>query len=145
SAALLQAALHELLAQRTAKGTWEGRLSSSALSTATAIAALELFARARPAEGAADRDRVRRGIAWLVDHQNADGGWGDTDRSLSNISTTALGWAALAFAEDRETVSSAVRRAESWLRAAAGGCEPPVLAKAIVARYGKDRTFSVPI
>jgi squalene-hopene/tetraprenyl-beta-curcumene cyclase len=145
SAALLQASLRELLAMRTARGTWEGRLSSSALSTATAIAALELFVRARPAEAAADRDRVRRGIDWLVDHQNADGGWGDTDRSLSNISTTALGWAALAFAEDCEPVSSAARRAESWLRAAAGGCEPPTLAKAIVARYGKDRTFSVPI
>ena len=34
---------------------------------------------------------------------------------------------------------------EAWLREKAGGLEPDVLARAIKRRYGKDRTFSVPI
>ena len=38
---------------------------------------------------------VKAGSAWLVQHQNADGGWGDTVRSRSNISTTAIVWASL--------------------------------------------------
>jgi squalene-hopene/tetraprenyl-beta-curcumene cyclase len=134
-----------LLAERATEGHWEGHLSSSALSTATSVAALGLWARATPEHTDADRRLVERGITWLVEHQNEDGGWGDTDRSVSNISTTALGWAALAFADERQSVASASDRAESWLRAAAGGSDPPTLAKGIIARYGKDRTFSVPI
>jgi hypothetical protein len=38
---------------------------------------------------------VGRGAAWLAAHAYADGGWGDTPDSLSNISTTALAWGAL--------------------------------------------------
>ena len=40
------------------------------------------------------RSRSQRGLRWLVANQNADGGWGDTVLSKSNISTTALCWAA---------------------------------------------------
>ena len=36
-------------------------------------------------------------------------------------------------------------RAEAWLRAAAGGVTPDALRSAILRRYGKDQTFSVPI
>jgi squalene-hopene/tetraprenyl-beta-curcumene cyclase len=143
--ATLFAARQALIQERTPAGHWEGRLSSSALSTATAIVALALFLRERLGESSGDGDLVQRGIAWLVDHQNEDGGWGDTDRSFSNISTTVLGWAALAFAARREVVAAAERRAEAWLTNAGGGVDPSTLSKAIVARYDKDRTFSVPI
>jgi squalene-hopene/tetraprenyl-beta-curcumene cyclase len=139
------AARQALIQERTSAGHWEGRLSSSALSTATAVVALALFRRERPGESSIDDDLVERGIDWLLDHQNEDGGWGDTDRSFSNISTTALGWAALAFAARYELVAAADRRAEGWLTNAAGGVAPSMLAKSIMARYGKDRTFSVPI
>jgi squalene-hopene/tetraprenyl-beta-curcumene cyclase len=139
------AARQALIQERTSAGHWEGRLSSSALSTATAVVALALFLRERPSESSGDGDLVQRGIGWLLDHQNDDGGWGDTDRSSSNISTTALGWAALAFAARSEAVAVGERRAEAWLTNAAGGVAPSMLAKSIVARYGKDRTFSVPI
>jgi squalene-hopene/tetraprenyl-beta-curcumene cyclase len=89
---------------------------------------------------------VRNGLRWLVANQNADGGWGDTDRSISNISTTALGWAALAFDDTGdETVRLASRRASDWLTAAAGASDLRALVRAIRDRYGKDRTFSVPI
>src|SRR5258706_446001 len=82
--------VRRLLDARNAAGHWEGRLASSALSTATAVVALSL----------ADRRRfdglIAAGISWLADHQNPDGGWGDTGLSLSNISTTGLALAALA-------------------------------------------------
>ena len=36
------------------------------------------------------REHIDAGVKWLVAHQNADGGWGDTVKSFSNISTTML-------------------------------------------------------
>ena len=76
----------------------------------------------------------------------ADGGWGDTAQSKSNISTTALCWAAFGCVPGvSEQFAETVARAEAWLTAKAGGVSPEQLAPAIIARYGKDRTFSVPI
>ena len=143
--ATLLGARRALLQARAAAGHWDGQLSSSALSTATAVVALALCSHEARDESSRDRELVRRGIAWLLEYQNEDGGWGDTDRSFSNISTTALGWAALAFATRSEGVFAAERRADAWLTNAAGGVAPSALATSIVARYGKDRTFSVPI
>src|ERR671914_729298 len=71
-------------------------LSSSALATATAVTALAVARRANVAP-ASDDALVQEGVRWLVTHVNTDGGWGDTPDSVSNISTTALVWAALAF------------------------------------------------
>ena len=133
-----------LLAARTANGHWAGELSSSALSTATAVIALTLVDRyqPRPALGA----RARGGVAWLIRTQNGDGGWGDTTDSPSNISTTALCWAALAIADARdEPCLAALERVRIWMQRAAGSLDARPLADAISRRYGKDRTFSVPI
>ena len=133
-----------LLAARTPDGHWAGKLSSSALSTATAVIALTLVDRyrSRPALGAL----ARGGGAWLVGTQNADGGWGDTTDSPSNISTTALCWAALTMAETRDpTHLAALERVRDRMRRAAGSLDPTPLADAISRRYGRDRTFSVPI
>ena len=139
-----RATRQRLLGERSREGGWEGTLSSSALSTATAIAALALFAGTRGDPG--DLRLVRNGLRWLLSHQNADGGWGDTDRSISNISTTALGWAALAFDDTGdETIRLASRHASDWLTRASGSSDPRALARAIRDRYGRDRTFSVPI
>lgn len=139
-----RATCQRLLAERTGAGHWEGTLSSSALSTATTVAALALFARTRGDDG--DVRLVRNGLRWLIAHQNADGGWGDTDRSVSNISTTALGWAALAFDDTNDqNIHLASRQASDWLTLAAGSSDLRSLVRAIRDRYGKDRTFSVPI
>lgn len=137
-------AVNHLLAQRNEQGHWTGYLSSSALSTATAITALSLIDRGNGDQR--HRDFIRRGAAWLVKSQNEDGGWGDTDKSFSNISTTALCWAALGLPETQtEGTAEAAERARRWLNTAAGGESIDALVEAIMRRYGDDRTFSVPI
>ena len=136
-------ARRRLLSERNAAGHWEGELSSSALSTATAAFALWLVSRAG-GDGAARLEQLARdGVAWLARHQNVDGGWGDTTLSRSNISTTALCRAALHAIPGSDC--DALRRSEAWLVRAAGSIEPNALARAISDRYGDDRTFSVPI
>ena len=132
----LRLATAALLGELGPHGHWSGELSSSALSTATAVTAL----------AAVDRDRhqdcIAGGLRWLAAHANPDGGWGDTVRSKSNISTTALCWAAFGATHADDQHRESVARAGDWLDRARGS-KP--LAQAIEERYGKDRTFSVPI
>ncbi len=84
------------------------------------------------------------GLAWLAAHQNADGGWGDTVKSFSNISTTMLCRAAFHLTGAADRFADCLRKADAWL-AERHGKTPAELAEAVRARYGKDRTFSVPI
>jgi len=180
--AALDVATDALLAELTADRHWVGELSSSALSTATAVVALAQVGR----EG--DGSLIRGGLRWLAERQNADGGWGDTVKSKSNISTTALCWAAFGAARADEDFPEVVKRSNQALGStlvpsvgrgvpprrtsvtgrdreahqptedAAGSAfrrdaetnprdagAPRNLAAAIAERYGKDRTFSVPI
>lgn len=122
---------------RNEHGHWEGHLSSSALATATAIVALALVDRHKHAV------LVQRGARWLCDHQNADGGWGDTTISKSNLSTTLLCWSALHLVAAAE--ASSITRADAWITAQVGSLAPEAIAQAVISRYGKDKTFSVPI
>jgi squalene-hopene/tetraprenyl-beta-curcumene cyclase len=142
-----RAAVARLLAARTTAGHWSGRLSSSALSTATAIAALRL------ADRSAHAADIAAGAAWLVATQLADGSWGDTTDSPGNLSTTLLAWSALAAAADDGDVpegsvpgiDGAVRHAAGWIDARTGGRDAATIAAALGKVYGRDRTFSVPI
>jgi squalene-hopene/tetraprenyl-beta-curcumene cyclase len=128
-----------------AAGHWTGELSSSALSTATAVVALAKVDAVRHSA------LVRGGLCWLAENVNPDGGWGDTTRSKSNISTTALCWAAFGAANADDQFPAVVQNAETWLRRKCGADASDVawraafLPAAIARRYGKDRTFSVPI
>lgn len=127
-----------LLAERNGEGHWTGELSTSALSTATALVALGCV------DPVLHRDRVAGACGWLVANQNADGGWGDTVKSFSNISTTLLCWSALSrFGGDDSR--DAIVRASHWIRGYVGSLDPAMIAETVKARYGKDRTFSVPI
>src|SRR6266571_2315004 len=85
--AAYQTALAALLQERTPDGHWVGELSTSALSTATAVMALYLV---QKNGGPSHQALIDGGLAWLAAHQNDDGGWGDTTVSISNISTTML-------------------------------------------------------
>jgi squalene-hopene/tetraprenyl-beta-curcumene cyclase len=137
-----QTALAALLPERTPDGYWIGELSTSALSTAVAASALALVQKA-VAPGKYDT-LIRGGVAWLATHQNEDGGWGDTVKSLSNISTTMLCRAAFHLTGTTADYHETLQRAEKHL-ADRYGRTPPEVAEAVRRRYGKDRTFSVPI
>jgi squalene-hopene/tetraprenyl-beta-curcumene cyclase len=138
--------VRQLEQRRVGADHWEGHLASSALSTGAAVLAMQLTTGLGHQRTAALRQAVSLGVRWLVDHQNADGGWGDTVRSRTNISTTAVVWAALSAVASLDThVGGAAARAGVWLEQAAGGTSPEALRSAILRRYGKDRTFSVPI
>ncbi len=140
------AAVEELEAERGPGGHWAGELSASALSTATAVVALTLVGRHDPVVARRTASLVAGGFRWLVERQNSDGGWGDTVRSKSNLSTTTLVWAALALAPAGAVgAAPAAELAGQWIRRAAGSLEPAALVRAIEARYGRDRTFSIPI
>ncbi len=133
------------------EGYWQGRLSSSALSTAVAVIALSM------ADDSSYNDLVADGINWLLANQNADGGWGDTIKSKSNISTTVLVWCAFAFDKNiykrnshggsrcNYSLPGAVDKAERWLVKQAGDLSARALSQAVSERYGKDKTFAVPI
>src|SRR6516164_11561225 len=138
-----QTALAALLAERSPEGHWVGELSTSALATAVAASALALVQRNTAAHGRWD-PLIDGGLCWLVEHQNPDGGWGDTVKSFSNISTTMLCRAAFRITGAAERSPEPLQRSEKWL-AERYGRTPEELAEAVRARYGKDRTFSVPI
>ena len=159
----LTRARQALLDGRTAAGIWEGALSSSALATATAVFALHTFVeyatRLPPEEEEsildaraekACRQAVSDGLTWLALHQNRDGGWGDTTISFSNISTTRC---SAGRHSSRPTLACcdgiwqpSKEAAEKWIvKHMPGESTPARLIPAIIARYGKDKTFSVPI
>lgn len=138
-------------------GYWEGYLSSSALSTATALSALAL---GRAAE---DNPRIQGGANWLFRTQNADGGWGDTVDSPSNLSTTLLAISALRLVSladqghgEAATIppwpdvalqipsTDALAKANGFVSKAAGA-RPCERIAAVTRAYGEDRTFAVPI
>lgn len=132
-----QSARENLLSSRLAKGWWEGELSSSALSTAVAVAALIAAKVDAP-------KLVENGLSWLNEHQNADGGWGDTTISFSNISTTLLVKSAFYISGRHQEFASTLEKTDQWLGSRYGNSGKE-LAEALRQRYGKDHTFSVPI
>ncbi len=126
----------ELMHRRGLHVHWTGKLSTSPLSTATAIMALH---QVRLQTKSSDFDTlIKRGIEWLAKHQNADGGWGDTLKSLSNISTSMLAHAVFIATGLGADYPNVVFSATSYIERTGG-------VRAVVERYGKDKTFSVPI
>ncbi len=130
-----------LLNRRTVDGHWTGKLSASALSTATAISALSFYLQT-DAPDATQRSTIEQqisaGLAWLQQQQNSDGGFGDTTKSYSNISTTMLVVAAIHAAGRADTCQGLLSAAESYIEDQGG-------IAGLRRRYGKDKTFAVPI
>jgi squalene-hopene/tetraprenyl-beta-curcumene cyclase len=138
----LDAFCDRLLQAMHPDGFWEGQLSASALSTATAMSALSL------ANMESDRAQIAAGANWLLEHQNADRGWGDTTDSPSNLATALLAVAALKLAAtsgvNDPRAAVAIDGAHEYLASRAAG-SPREIAAALEREYGGDRTFAVPI
>ncbi len=137
--------LKSILAKEIIEGShWEGRLSSSALSNATALSALSF------SNEPEDEERLHAGLEWLLVHQNPDGGWGDTTDSPSNLSTTLLVKAAIRLNEKKIAdlkhllVTNALQGMNAWLKKALVNHNGEV-AKGVLELYSEDRTFSAPI
>ena len=137
-------AVTALLAARNPHGYWTGELACSALATATAVSALAVLAQNSNELRTEIPGIIEAGLDWLAANQNQDGGWGDTIRSFSNLSTTTLVWAAFGVKAD-DRWQSTIGSAENWLRSQTGSLDPVHLIKAITSQYGNDRTFSIPI
>ncbi len=129
----------EILSMRNHQGVWDGELSSSALSTATAIFALYKYDKTKYSQ------YIENGIDWLRRNVNADGGFGDSVKSESNMSTTLLVWSAISIVKDRDEYSNFILLIESWLLHHAGSLEPKSISSSILSHYKEDLTFSAPI
>ncbi len=142
----------DLVVLKGSSNHWTGTLSTSALSTATAVSALSIsrdqFRKSSwPMEQGSSGDRyapenwdrlIENGSEWLSRAQNTDGGFGDTDRSLSNIATTLLVLAAWQLAGHNSRFTEKI--AAAW-----GYVERRGSWEGLRQRYGKDKTFVVPI
>ncbi len=133
----------DLLATLDQSGHWIGELSCSALSTATAVSALAAYREV--ADDREDPSRIEKidrlilgGLKWLARHRNEDGGWGDTDRSGSNIATTMLVRAAFQLTGAPASPRDLIERADAYIKANGG-------VRGVRKRYGRDKTFAVPI
>ncbi len=152
----LDRAVAALMSKRDPRGYWEGRLSSSPLATAVALCAF--------AGDEFDAKKRAKAFAYLDSTQNADGGWGDTEISKSNLAATLLVLSAHA---SNTGCQGAVPRSLLSASDSAGnpqqGAEYCSLAPDAISRanafveklgglrdglknvYGKDLTFQVPI
>ena len=142
----------DLVSLKGSSNHWTGTLSTSALSTATAVSALSISRdqfqkKPWPIENGLNSGRyspdrwdrlIEDGSGWLSRTQNADGGFGDTDRSLSNVATTLLVLAAWQLAGHNSRYPAKI--AAAWDYVERGGSW-----EGLRQRYGKDKTFVVPI
>jgi hypothetical protein len=128
-----------LLSQRNKEGFWEGMLSSSALSTAVAIVAL------KKSGNKADKERIAQGFRWLKNNRNNDDGFGDTARSLSNVSTSLLVYAALYECKATPEDGDLLKEIRLYLASHKISPDEENLVASVLAYYGRDFTFSVPI
>ena len=127
----LDYAIAALISCRNAQGYWEGRLASSPLATAVALAALgsEL-----------DKDKQTAAFLYLAKTQNGDGGWGDTELSKSNLAATLLVLCADATHKTSGALNGAQRQNAKTYTEKLGG-----LSEGLRRVYGSDLTFQVPI
>lgn len=128
----IAAATSRLLGGQTAAGYWEGELAASPFATALAMIALALLDRTIHSR------EITRAAQWLLDHQNSDGGWGDTDISPSNPGATLLSLAAFKIAgSGPRRYHEGVRQARQYLKYFSSA--------SLEKHYGGDRTFADPI
>ena len=82
-------AIERLMKSRSADGMWRGSLSSSAISTAVSVFALQRIDAGKYAS------HIQAGVRWLHETMKADGSWGDSVESPSNMTATLLTYVSL--------------------------------------------------
>lgn len=126
-------AIERLMKSRSADGMWRGELSSSAISTAVSVFALQRI----------DADKyavhIHAGVHWLHETMKADGSWGDSVESPANMTATLLTYVSL------YAVGQAPAQSRRYLNDHLGGDSEEALTQGVLRYYGSDMTFSVPI
>jgi len=112
---------------------WNGKLSTSAISTSVSVFALQRIDSERYASYIAD------GVKWLHDTMKEDGTWGDSVESPSNMTATLLTYVSL------YAVGQAPAQSREYLDKQFGGHTEEALINGVLSYYGRDLTFSVPI
>ena len=129
-----------LVSELKPEGYWEGRLSSSALGVAVAVAALYFD---NPKVHA---NEIERGLNWLRSSINTDGSFGDTPESPGNVSTSLLVYAAAnLFRVEKNWIISFQEQIAGYLLKQNININSSQVSKVILDHYQKDYTFSVPI
>jgi len=118
---------------RMANGMWNGKLSSSAISTSVSVFALQRIDSNQYAT------YIANGVNWLHATMKADGSWGDSVESPSNMTATLLTYVSL------YAVGQAPAQAREYLDKQFGGHTEEALINGVLRYYGRDLTFSVPI
>jgi squalene-hopene/tetraprenyl-beta-curcumene cyclase len=109
-----------LLDHQEPDGSWFGRWGTNHVYGTGGVVPALVAAGIRASDPA-----VRRAVAWLERHQNADGGWGEDIRSYADPSWVGRGestasqtaWGLLALVAAGEARSAAARRAVGFLAA----------------------------
>lgn len=128
-----------LVSERNSNGFWDGMLSSSALSTSVSIVVFRLNG------NETDEIRIKTGLRWLLSNVNADGGFGDTPRSESNVCTSLLSYAAVFYCQSGNEYNEVLKNIERYLETRNISLNSETITSSILEFYGKDFTFSVPI
>ena len=126
-------AIERLMKSRSTDGMWRGSLSSSAISTAVSVFALQRIDAEKYAP------HIQAGICWLRKTMKADGSWGDSVESPSNMTATLLTYVSL------YAVGQAPNESRQYLNLHFGGDSEEALTQGVLRYYGRDLTFSVPI
>jgi squalene-hopene/tetraprenyl-beta-curcumene cyclase len=107
-----------LLRAQEPDGSWFGRWGANYVYGTGAVVPALIAAGVRPSKPA-----IRRAVAWLENHQNPDGGWGEDLRSYNDPALAGRGestpsqtaWALLALLAAGEHGGAAVERGIRWL------------------------------
>jgi squalene-hopene/tetraprenyl-beta-curcumene cyclase len=119
----LHRALDYLYGEQEEDGSWYGRWGVNYVyGTAAVLAAL------REVGDDPQGERMRRAARWLKEHQNDDGGWGETCRSYEDASYRGVGpstasqtaWALLGLLAAGEEQDVAVTRGVEYAKMVAG-------------------------
>jgi squalene-hopene/tetraprenyl-beta-curcumene cyclase len=129
-----------LVSELKPEGYWEGRLSSSALGVAVAVAAFYFD------NPKLHTKEINSGLNWLRSNINTDGSFGDTPESPGNVSTSLLVYAAAnLFREEKNWIIPFQKQIARYLLKQNIDISSSQVSKVILEHYQKDYTFSVPI